>query len=314
VKFNVRRIDTEDSFVILHVPTSVELEHELKLRFNNLASTRQGVKVPPFMYVGMFAGSTKPKPFQRKRPNISKIPAGKLPPLQEMRAAAEKRHGGSYAPCPPGSSRRIDLAVQHIFEGHNTFPITYVKGNIEYSNKWCMDSIFLITESKIVFHPTGMNAYGIEFQFDDISDWDVEDLETAREKNVSGITIHLAEFADNPSKGEVYFGFKFIRDVKHTLEFFWNKHQVARGRSVKLGSTHGRPLETVYTLSGEMPAPESTVGQIEIVDSDGMVVRAGHTVKPGSRTSIAVTGKRYATPLSLSLSYLTICVSPLSLL
>jgi hypothetical protein len=288
VKFNVKRPDTEDSFVILHLPTSVELEHELKLRFTNLASSRQGVKIPAFMYVGMFAGSTKPKPFQRKRPNISRIPAGKLPQLQEMRATAEKRHSGSYAPCPPGSSRRIDLAVQHIFEGYNTFPITYVKGNIEYSNKWCMDSIFLITESKIVFHPTGLNASGIEFFFDDISHWDVEDLETAREKNVSGITIYLSAYADNPSRAEVYFGFKYIRDAKHTLEYFWNKHQVAHGRSVKLGSTHGRPLETVYTLSGEMPAPPPTQGQIDIVDSDGMVVRPGHMVKPGNRTSLAV--------------------------
>ncbi len=272
--------------MILHVPTSVELEHELKLRFTNMASSRQGVKIPPFMYVGMFAGSTKPKPFQRKRPNISKIPTGKLPQLQEMRSMAEKRHGGSYAPCPPGSSRRIDLAVQHIFEGYNTFPVTYVKGNIEYSNKWCLDSIFLVTEGKIVFHPTGMNGYGIDFPFDDISHWEVEDLETMRDKNVSGITIYLSAYADDPSKAEVYFGFRHIRDTKHTLEFFWNKHQVSRGKPVKLGSTHGRPLETVYTLSGEMPAPEAPQGQLEIVDSDGLVVRPGHQVKPGSRTSI----------------------------
>ena len=251
-----------------------------------MASARQGVRIPPFMYVGMFAGSTKPKPFQRKRPNISKIPAGKLPQLQEMRSMAETRHSGSYSPCPPGSSRRIDLAVQHIFEGYNTFPITYVKGNIEYSNKWCLDSIFLITDSKIVFHPTGLNGTGINFPFDEISYWEVQDLESAKEKNVSGITIYLSAYEGNPSKAEVYFGFKYIRDAKHTLEFFWNKHQVAHGRSIKLGSTHGRPLETVYTLSGEMPAPEAPQGQLDIVDSDGLIVRPGHLVKPGSRTSI----------------------------
>jgi hypothetical protein len=295
VKFTVKRAEIEDCYVILHVPTSVELEHELKLRLQHMASSRSNVKIPPFMYVGMFAGSTKPKPFQRKRPNISKIPSGKLPILSVMRSAAERRHSGSYSPCPPGSSRRIDLAVQHIFDGYNTFPITYVRGNLEIANKWSMDSIFLVTESKIVFHPTGVeNGRGIDFPFSDISKWVVDDLETAKEKNISGITLHLTRYAGDPNRETVYFGFKYIRDAKHTLEFFWNKFQVDHGRPVMLGSTHGRPLESIYTLSGEMPATPSPLGQQDIVDSDGLVVRPGQAVKIGSRTSLAVMNpKRY---------------------
>jgi len=44
---------------------------------------------------------------------------------------------------------------------------------------------------------------------------------------------------------------------------------------VKLGSTHGRPLETIHTLSGERPAAEPPIGSTEIVDSEGMPVRPG---------------------------------------
>jgi hypothetical protein len=66
----------------------------------------------------MFAGATKPKPFQRKRPNLSYLPSGKLPPLNEMRATALQLQRGSYKPCPPGESRRIQLAIQHIHEGN----------------------------------------------------------------------------------------------------------------------------------------------------------------------------------------------------
>ena len=42
----------------------------------------------------MFAGESKPKPFQRKRPNLSKLPQGKLPLLHDMRQQALQLHKG----------------------------------------------------------------------------------------------------------------------------------------------------------------------------------------------------------------------------
>ena len=40
--------------------------------------------------------------------------------------------------------------------------------------------------------------------------------------------------------------------------------KVANGGAVKLGSTHGRPLVTVATLSGDKPPPEAPRGQCEV--------------------------------------------------
>jgi hypothetical protein len=303
VKFDIKRSEEDDSHVILKVPTSVELEHEMKLRFANYATITRGAKIPPFNYVGMFAGATKPKPFQRKRPNISKLPTGKLPPLGQMRDMAKDRHEGSYQPCPVETSRRLELAIQHIFEGYNTFQIMHVRGNVEYSGKWSTQSILLITEGMLIYQPNGSDGREMEIPFDTISGWDTEDKETEREKYVSGIRIHLAAHEDNPSLRDVYFGFRYVRDVKHTLEYFWNKHQVKNHRPVKLGSTHGRPLETVHTLSGEVPASESPVGQLDIVDSDGMAVRPGQMVKAGARSSIVGKRSSGATKRRSSLSF-----------
>ena len=100
----------------------------MKLRFNGYASISRDFRIPSSMYMGMFAGATKPKPFQRKRPNQSNLPAGKLPTLHDMRSMALEMHKGSYKPCPAGESRRLDLAMQHIYEGANTFGVLSMKG------------------------------------------------------------------------------------------------------------------------------------------------------------------------------------------
>lgn len=290
VKFTIRegtdaseedREGHHSSTMILKLPNLVEFEHEIKLRFNNLANSPAGMKmkIPPVNYVGMFAGSTKPKPFQRKRPNISSIPSGKLPPLSQMRETAFSRHSGSYAPCHPGESRRMELAVQHIFEGYNTFSISVVKGDQAFSDKWHRNSIFLVTEGKIEFRPYGLDSQPIEILFDDVESWEVSDNETAQERDVSGIYIDR-----RTSEKRLYFGFKYIRDVKHTLEFFWNKHQIDNDKPVMPGSTHGRPLVTVYTLSGEEPAGPAPEGHLEIEDMDGIAVKPGQMVSVGNRT------------------------------
>ena len=101
-----------------------EFEGELKARYQSLAARERGFRIPMPMYIGMFAGSTKPKPFQRKRPNLSNLPAGKLPPLSDMRQQAVDLHRGSFKPCEQGSSRRVQIAMQHIHEGYNTFQFT----------------------------------------------------------------------------------------------------------------------------------------------------------------------------------------------
>ena len=253
----------------------------MKLRFSVLASTHREFRVPTPLYMGMFAGATKPKPFQRKRPNQSLLPAGKLPTLHDMRSMSLQLQKGSYKPCAAGSSRRVDLAMQHIYEGRNSFALLSVRGIPGVSNQWRNESVLFINDESITFKPFGASSnQSIEFAYEDISDWTANDNEFLKTSE-SGIEI-TSTLGDS-----VVFGVLFIRDVKHTLEYYWNKYQVANGKSVKLGSTHGRPIVSVTTLSGEVPAMEPPVGQVEVVDQDGIVVRPGSRMTNRSSSLMA---------------------------
>jgi hypothetical protein len=262
-------LNDEDNFIILTLTNSIEFEGELKLRFGVYATAHRDFRMPSAVYVGMFAGATKPKPFQRKRPNLSVLPAGKLPTLQVMRNMALELQRGSYRPCPPGESRRVDLAMRHIYEGKNSFPLLGVRGLSGVSSQWRHESLLVIADESLIFKPLGPSSnQSIEFSFEDIADWNALDNDH-RNPGDSGLEI----ISNNGDR--VLFAVQYIRDVKHTLEYFWNQYQVANGKDVKLGSTHGRPLVSVTTLSGESPAPEKIAGNIEVVDQDGIVVRAG---------------------------------------
>lgn len=273
---------SEENYVIITLQNSVEFEGEMKLRLSAAASSHRGMKIPSPMYIGMFAGAHKPKPFQRKRPNLSYIAASKLPTLHDMRNSALDLHRGSYRPCPQGESRRLQIALQHIYEGYNTFPLINVRGAPNIANQYRTGSVLLVTDDCLVFKPRGEHSdLRVEFFYDDIHVWEVEDNDNRRLGD-SGITIHLH------SGEQIFFGVDFIRDVKHTFEYFWNTYKVSNGKpeEVKLGSTHGRPIVSVHTLSGEVPPPEAPVGQIEVVDQDGIMVRPGGKIAP-RRGSVA---------------------------
>ncbi|MCP4112615.1 MAG: hypothetical protein GY749_45005, partial [Desulfobacteraceae bacterium] len=183
------------------------------------------------------------KPFQCNRPNLSPLASGKLPPLRVMREMALELRSGDYKPCPPGNSRRVDIAFQHIYEGSNCFFLRSLAGPKPVASQWRSDSTLTFADDSLVFRPRGTAMdTKIEFGFWDIVDWIVNEQ--------GGIEII-------GNTGEVVtFGFEFVRDVKHTFEFFWNKYRVGRGQSdqVKLGSTHGRPIVSLTTLSGEVAA------------------------------------------------------------
>lgn len=273
----------EENFLILTLGNSVEFEQEMKLRLTAASHSNRGVKNPAPMYVGMFAGATKPKPFQRKRPNLSHLPTGKLPPLNDMRNMALDLHRGSYRPCPQGESRRLAIALQHIYEGHNTFPLLNVRGASSVANQYRSDSVLLVTDDALVFKPRGEHSdVRVELFFDDIKEWTAIDNDKFR-ANDSGIEVSLKSSGDS-----IYFGVSHVRDVKHTLEYFWNSYHTENGNAaaVKLGSTHGRPIVSVQTLSGEVPPPEPPVGQTDVVDQDGLAVRPGGKMAP-RRASIA---------------------------
>lgn len=79
---------SNEVFITLRVDNSIELEDELKQRAK--AEARRAAEaghssnaIPASLYLGMYAGFTKPKPFQRKRPNLSfAVPEGDLPSLK----------------------------------------------------------------------------------------------------------------------------------------------------------------------------------------------------------------------------------------
>jgi len=270
--------DSGENFLILTMANSIEFEGELKLRLSSMVASTRGAKLPSTMYVGVFAGATKPKPFQRKRPNLSRLPAGKLPSLHVMRNMALDLHRGSYKPCPQGSSRRVDIALQHIYDGFNTFALLNVRGPSSISNQWRSDSTLVINDEALVFKPRGsITDTKIEFSFDDIEDWNAIDNDNSRNRD-SGIEI------TGRTGDSVFFGVEFVRDVKHTLEYYWNKYKVGNGQSdqVKLGSTHGRPIVSVSTLSGDLPPSNEhqVQGSSEVVDQDGLIVRPGGRIAP----------------------------------
>lgn len=80
--------DPDDVFISIRVENSLELEDELKQRVKAeakraVAAGENASSTPASVYLGIFAGFTKPKPFQRKRPNLSyAVPEGDLPTLK----------------------------------------------------------------------------------------------------------------------------------------------------------------------------------------------------------------------------------------
>lgn len=81
----------DNVFISVRIENSIDLEDELKQRARAEAAHarnagREPQAAPTSVYLGMFAGFTKPKPFQRKRPNLSfAVPEGKLPTLKVKR-------------------------------------------------------------------------------------------------------------------------------------------------------------------------------------------------------------------------------------
>jgi hypothetical protein len=278
----------DESSITLELANSIEFEGELKLRYSSLLQRERGFRIPMPMYIGMFAGSTKPKPFQRKRPNLSNLPSGKLPPLADMRKQALELHKGSFRPCEQGSSRRVQIAMQHIHEGYNSFTPKEARGLPNDVRGMTPQAVLSLTNEAIVFKAEGRNSSSnatYTLPYENIKDWEAKGLNEigGMDSSNNGIEITLT------SGKKVYFGVVFVRDVKHSLEFYWNKWNVENGGVVKHGSTHGRPLVSVSTLDGTAPPPPFPQGSSEVVDQDGMVVRPGNKIS-ARRKSILGSG------------------------
>jgi len=98
----------------------------------------------------MFAGVTKPKPFQRKRASLTSSSAETLPPLDEMRAIALERYRGGGKPMHVDRSARRALAVEHMYDGKCNFQIESATGpSLE---GYTSDAVLSFTENAMQYY------------------------------------------------------------------------------------------------------------------------------------------------------------------
>ena len=228
-------------FIILESENSSELEQELKLRIaaarhNNGNST----PAPSITYVGIFAGAEKPKPFQRKRASLIINATDALPSPQSMRRmsmqATRQRQAGM---------RRI-LALQHIHEGHNYFKVK-IAGGVKRFLLINYDSI------SVVVDPEQASLAQ-----------EVTPLRRIKEWKVQGQTVKLIVQASDHSdatSAQIYTVKEPVHLV-HTLEFYINLGLTAEGLPPIKGSTHGRSVQKVHTLVGQVDAQKTSSAQL----------------------------------------------------
>ena len=109
------------------------------------------MEIPTFSYLGMFAGPTKPKPFERKRANLTALKQGKMLPLSRMRQFAMERHRGSERPLPGDASKRETLALDHIHGGLVSFPVFSCNGPQGLSSTACQNARLVLGEEHVHF-------------------------------------------------------------------------------------------------------------------------------------------------------------------
>eukprot|EP00903_Cladosiphon_okamuranus_P010687 g10100.t1 len=188
-------------FISVRVDNSIDLEDELKQRARAEAlrarkAGRAPEAGPTSIYLGMFAGFTKPKPFQRKRPNLSfTVPEGKLPALKEMRSWSYEEHEGISRPqiC----SLRPKLAMDAVFLGENRFCLSAVEG-LTFSSPEVPDARYRSRCGELVLKfaylevqlrdECGRNAV---FLYDDIADWSLSVVPGTGPRPPSGLELWL---------------------------------------------------------------------------------------------------------------------------
>jgi len=233
-------------------------------------------------YLGVYA-MEKPKPFQRKRGNLSaQLPQGSnLPPLVTMREVATASHRGSGKPSTENYSRRNLLALEHIHCGTQTFRVQSIHGLELAVSK----TIVYVTQDyeQISLHSlNSVDAFWSK-SWNDLLSYEVVDRVHHGDRN-NGVKF---KFLD--SEREVFIILSEVRLLMHTTEFFYNLEQERRTSSLKFAkrqTTHGRRVLSVATLFGESPATEVPEGVREVRDVEGTVVRPAVEAAQGSMSVI----------------------------
>jgi hypothetical protein len=259
-----------NEFVIITIENSLELEAEFTKRFAE-AIDCQALSlnmVPAFSYLGMFAGPTKPKPFERKRANLTQLKQSKMPALTKMREIAVERHNGPERPMPLEFSRRTQIALDHIHEGQCMFPVFTASGPEIY---WCQNAVLVIDDEGLVFENDTLNENTYDDRravvlFENVSAWGIYDL--GHDVVDNGIQLECKD-------GHYFFSVDDINNFRVCFEYFWNIHRTTVLKlGAQPGTTHGRKVVGIHTLMGEVKAPGVPLGVYQVMDSDGKMVKA----------------------------------------
>ena len=238
-------VAADEQFVILAVSNSTELEQNVSLRIQASRHAYNITTAPPSVsYMGIFSGADKPKPFQRKRASLAMDASDKLPSPQVMRRLSMQTTRNRR------TGIRRALALQHIHEGHNYFRVQSSSG----------EQCFLVVDYEglqLVHDPNArpMRALWEAKWLDDdaeplISQWQVQgDVVRVQVRDGAG-----GESSHSFNTGASTSDTAGPMHLVHTMEFYMNTRLTAAGKECVPGSTHGRDVMKVHTLTGVVDA------------------------------------------------------------
>lgn len=255
-----------DNVIIISVSDSMDLEKELFCRIAAMhaETDNSAAAQPAVVYVGVFAGISKPKPSRRKRAYISMMPEENVTELKKMREVAIRLHSASYNLSPANYSLRHQLAMQFVVNGFNEFALGSISGR--HSAMWTTGSVIQMRYESInlcIAQPASLASEPqvIVLPFSGMSHWNIIDNGRLH-PNESGIDVFLK------SGDHWYFSVIEIYHFQHTLEYFWNRYAREAGLNYKPGSTNGRTMLASRTLSGIGEAYRPPSGIVDIVLDD----------------------------------------------
>ena len=239
------------NFVTLAVGNSTELEQNMSLRIQATQQERGG-KAPAISYIGIFSGAEKPKPFQRRRASLTQNVSDALPSPQVMR-----RISMSVTRTRQSGVRR-QLALQHIHEGHNYFGVSLPGGQtsflvVDY------DGLQLVDNPTVrPLQPRWETAWLDREGESLVSQWQVQGdmvrVNVRDPRHGDDITQSFNTAGAGESAGPMH--------VIHTMEFYMNTALAAAGKETVPGSTHGRDVVMVLTLTGAVDAKSTSSAKL----------------------------------------------------
>jgi len=280
-------------FIIFLVGNSIELEGNVKLRLKGLSRKMGGtMRLPQSLYIGMFAGVTKPKPFQRKRASLTTDTSEQLPPLEAMRSWAIDSYQGSGRPLPTALSARRAIAIQHIYEGLVTFRIRAARGQ-GIEQPYGDGAALCFGENGLTYYidypgDGSRGEVGLKLDYGEVESWEVRDSREAASQSCfivvqKGTSLQFSFYLRNDDYGPT------LLHLRHALEFFWNQRLELDGKPSLPFTTYGRSIARIFSLQGHKDPPPVPLGSLDVMTSEGAYVGGSSDGQRNRRSSSVLT-------------------------